>query len=103
MTQAPTTISRKTPQLYRDCLRLVQHIAGKSAKGNQLRLIVRNEFKKNAHVEDPQVVENLKCNAIRGLSNYLMLQSFNKDSKLKSKAAAFAQDASQQLKQQDIK
>ncbi len=43
-------IQRTSSQLYRDCLRLVNHVAGRSRKGQALRAIVRGEFKKNAEV-----------------------------------------------------
>mmetsp|Transcript_14954 Transcript_14954/g.16186 ORF Transcript_14954/g.16186 Transcript_14954/m.16186 type:complete len:110 (+) Transcript_14954:33-362(+) len=83
-------ISRTTPQLYRDCLRLVQHIAGKSKKGQSLRGIIRNEFRKNMQVSDPALIENLKSNAIRGLANYLMIESTAKDKRLQTSANAYA-------------
>mmetsp|Transcript_34874 Transcript_34874/g.35520 ORF Transcript_34874/g.35520 Transcript_34874/m.35520 type:complete len:100 (+) Transcript_34874:178-477(+) len=80
---------RTSIHLYRDCLRLVQHMSGNSAKGKQLRTIVRNEFKKNMNVEDNTKIEFLKSNAVRALSNYLMLQSSTKDVKFQEKMAAF--------------
>ena len=72
--------ARTTIQLYRDCLRLVFHIAGRvradfdakvkldvtraslaqSTKGQQLRALLGNEFRKNADVTDPDQVEKLK-------------------------------------------
>ena len=84
-----SNISRKTTHLYRDCLRLIDHVAGKSAKGIKVRNIVRQEFKKNAEVKDPQAVEVLKSHAIRGLANFLMLESANKDLKFKNKVNEF--------------
>ena len=53
-------VSRTSVQLYRDCLRLVNHMAGNSAKGNQLRAIVRGEFKRNKDVHDEEKVAALK-------------------------------------------
>ncbi len=44
-------IQRTSTQLYRDCLRLVAHVAGRSKKGDALRAIVRGEFRKNAKVK----------------------------------------------------
>lgn len=55
-----------------------------------LRKIVRNEFKKNKEIVDPVAVEALKSNAVRALTNYLMLESSNKDEKLKERISAFS-------------
>lgn len=98
------TISKTVPQLLRDCFRLVNHIAGNSAKGRNIRKVcifiiysnlnysknylkvIRNEFRQNDSVKDVQQIETLKSNAIRGLANYLMLESISKDEKMKSRA-----------------
>lgn len=85
-----SAISRTTPALYRDCLRLIQHIAGNSKKGENLRRIVGGEFRKNAKVADEAVVVLLKSNAIRALANYLMIESSAKDTRFKEKAAAYS-------------
>lgn len=61
----------------------------KSSKGIHLRVIVRNEFKKNMSVTDPTTVAALKSNAVRALTNYLMLESSNKDQKLRDRIAEF--------------
>lgn len=95
------TISRTTPQLYRDCLRLVQHIAGKSKKGDNIRQIVRKEFQKNAGLTDPARIEQLKSNAVRGLANYLMIESTSKDAKLQKFANTFASKEASNLKDSD--
>jgi hypothetical protein len=81
--------TRTVGQLFRDCLRLVNHVSGKSVKGANLRRIVGEEFRKNAKVKDPEHVDRLKGNAIRALSNYLMLTSLSKDNKFKEKAGAY--------------
>jgi Complex 1 protein (LYR family) len=89
------TIGRTALQLYRDCLRLVRHVApGDCPKGVALRRTVRNEFRRHAHLvavldddEDngtTQQIANLKANAIRALSNYLLAMNASKDPKLKS-------------------
>lgn len=90
-------VVRTSPQLYRDCLRLAQHIAGKSKKGRSLKEIIRNEFRRNMHETDPHVIENLKSNAIRGLANYLMIESANKDKRLQSVAEDYTSKAAGQL------
>lgn len=92
------TISRTTPQLYRDCLRLVQHIAGKSKKGENIRQIVRREFQKNAELTDPVKIDQLKSNAVRGLANYLMIESTSKDAKFQKFANNFASKEASDLK-----
>jgi hypothetical protein len=84
--QGPT---RTVGQLFRDCIRLVNHIAGKSAKGDNLRKIVGNEFRKNAGLKDPDQIASHKGNAMRALSNYLMLESLSKDKKFKEKASSY--------------
>jgi hypothetical protein len=81
---------RTTTELFRDCLRLVNHVAGwHSKKGATLRKIVASEFRKNAAVEDEQKIEALRGNAVRALSNYLMLQSLGKDDNLSKIAKNF--------------
>jgi hypothetical protein len=66
------------------------HSHPKSIKGDKLRTLVRGEFKKNAAVTDKTKVEALKSNAIRALANYLMLESSNKDDRLRDKMAQFS-------------
>lgn len=95
--QYSAIITRPTTQLYRDCLRLIQHVAGKSIKGQKLRQIVRNEFKRNADVKEEKVVDHLKSNAIRALSNYLMLQSAQKDGKLQERMTKFTESEAKDL------
>ena len=81
---------RTSAELYRDCLRLVNHIAGHSAKGASLRKIVQSEFRKNALVKDEKVVEQLRGNAVRALSNYLVMESMYKDDNLNHVAKNFS-------------
>jgi len=71
---------RTSKQLFRDSLRLSQHIAGKnSPKGRQLVHMIRSEFKKNMNEIDPVKIEALKGAAIRALATYLMMESSAKD------------------------
>ncbi|GAB5035415.1 Hypothetical protein NocV09_02600570 [Nannochloropsis oceanica] len=72
-------------QLYRDCLRVADHIASKSPKGIALRNMLRSEFKKHANVEDGKQVEQLKMNAARGLANYLLYESGSKEPKIRAR------------------
>ena len=78
-------------QLYRDCLRLVRHIApgATSAKAVALRQTVRGEFRKHAQETDPETITNLKANAVRALSNYLLAVSAPKDPRVSSAAKDF--------------
>lgn len=75
--------------LYRDCLRLVKHIAGKSSKGNALRMTINTEFKKNAGETDPHRIEVMKSAAIRGLANYLMMESTAKDARFQQSSQKY--------------
>ncbi|KAG7397489.1 hypothetical protein PHYBOEH_000641 [Phytophthora boehmeriae] len=79
---APNQVTRTTIQLYRDCMRLAKHIGGSSKKGLAIKQLVRREFEKGRHETDPEKIEALKANAIRGLSNYLMLANSSKDQRL---------------------
>lgn len=58
-----------------------------SPKGQNLRLIVGAEFRRNNGETDEAKVEELKFNAVRGLSNYLLYEAASKDEQMKSKIA----------------
>lgn len=102
-------VIRTTPQLYRDCLRLVNHIAGRSKKANNIKKVILTEFRKNAKVNDPVLIDQLKSHAIRGLANYLMMESSSKDPRLQQASSTFsstsvkqAQNVKEQLKNSDL-
>uniref|UniRef100_A0A7S2CG24 Complex 1 LYR protein domain-containing protein n=1 Tax=Florenciella parvula TaxID=236787 RepID=A0A7S2CG24_9STRA len=78
-------IAKTTPQLYRDCLRLVSHVGGQSAKGRAMKMMVTTEFRKHADVTDEKELEALRANAVRALSNYMVYESSSKDPRLKAK------------------
>lgn len=64
-------------------MRLVRHITpGYSPKARALRHTVRSQFDAGRHETDPIKVENLKANAVRALSNYMLYQSAQKDDQL---------------------
>ena len=90
-----------TNQLYRHCLRLVNHVGGNSSKGKQLRKLVKNEFLRNKNETNEEKLNSLKNNAIRALTNYLMMESSMKDQRLKEKANAFKNDAVKSLNDGD--
>ena len=47
--------------LFRDCLRLITHMAGTSSpKALHLRTILKSQFLANAHVTDPARLHSLK-------------------------------------------
>ena len=77
-------MNRTSLELYRDCLRLVRHIApGESPKALALRSTVRQQFKQHMNETNEAQIEALKANAVRGLSNYMLFQSAKKDDHLK--------------------
>lgn len=87
---------RTSIELYRDLLRLINHIAPgiSSPKSIALRNMVRSEFNKSrillSNVSDAaereNKIEGMKANAIRALSNYMLyeggVQDQNKGGKL---------------------
>eukprot|EP00534_Pseudo-nitzschia_fraudulenta_P006862 CAMPEP_0201192000 /NCGR_PEP_ID=MMETSP0851-20130426/143694_1 /ASSEMBLY_ACC=CAM_ASM_000631 /TAXON_ID=183588 /ORGANISM="Pseudo-nitzschia fraudulenta, Strain WWA7" /LENGTH=106 /DNA_ID=CAMNT_0047478215 /DNA_START=146 /DNA_END=466 /DNA_ORIENTATION=- len=76
-------VNRTALELYRDCLRLVRHIApGESPKALALRQTVRMQFKARAKEEDATKIEAFKSDAVRALSNYMVYQSAQKDTHL---------------------
>mmetsp|Transcript_55974 Transcript_55974/g.65397 ORF Transcript_55974/g.65397 Transcript_55974/m.65397 type:complete len:109 (+) Transcript_55974:431-757(+) len=79
-----------TCQLFRDCLRLIQHIApGHSPKGTALKTMLRSEFVKSSTLKSSDEIENAKNNAVRALSNYMLYESGSKDNKLKKSMDRF--------------
>jgi hypothetical protein len=53
----------KTPPskaLFRDCLRLADHIGKQNGNGKALREMVRQSFKQNMYESDPQKIEEAK-------------------------------------------
>lgn len=51
---------KSVPQVYRDCLRLIDHIGGQSRKAEQMRKLVANEFRAHAEEKDETKIESLK-------------------------------------------
>jgi Complex 1 protein (LYR family) len=79
-------VQRTSRQLYRDCLRLIQHVApGRtSPKSVALRQTVRAQFRKHELETDGDVIELCKAKAVRALSNYLLAANAPKDPKVKA-------------------
>jgi hypothetical protein len=91
-------------QLYRDCLRLIRHIApGNSPKGMALRTMVKSDFGKNSAVKDEAQIEVLKAGAIRALSNYMLYESGAKDKKLGTAMKKFNEDERAGMRNKDDK
>mmetsp|Transcript_6772 Transcript_6772/g.9708 ORF Transcript_6772/g.9708 Transcript_6772/m.9708 type:complete len:114 (-) Transcript_6772:43-384(-) len=90
---APAPVQRTAIQLFRDCFRLVRHIApGHSPKAMALKIMVRGEFAKSKDVTNEVEIEALKAGAIRALSNYMLYESGAKDKKLGSAMKKFNDD-----------
>ena len=85
-------------KLYRDCLRLVRHMAPgtSSPKSLALRSMVRLEFQKHKDETDLEKIEIHKASAIRALSNYMLYESGVKDQKLGKAMKKFNHDTSNQ-------
>jgi Complex 1 protein (LYR family) len=83
MSGSGPVIERTARQLYRDCLRLIRHVApGMSAKNTALTATVRGEFRKNRALVDQGDIDQCKSHAIRALSNYLLATSAQNDPKV---------------------
>lgn len=82
MATTSSTALKTSLQIYRDCLRLVKHIAGNSPKAKKVTLIVKNEFRKHSTVTDAEQVHQLKFNAVRALSNYLLYEASLKEERI---------------------
>ena len=74
-------LERSTLQLFRDCLRLAAHVGGDSPKGVALKRMVTEGFRKHSDVTDAAEISKLKADAVRALSNYLVMKSLNKSKK----------------------
>ena len=54
---------KSTTHLYRDCLRTIEHMNGRSAKGRHITAIVRQQIKDNKHTTDEDDIETLRNNS----------------------------------------
>ena len=64
-------------------------------------LPLAKEFKKNASIVDATQIDMLKSNAIKGLANYLMLESSMKDEKLQRNVAKYLKSETSSIKTHD--
>ena len=97
---SPTTAFQSTSlQLYRDCLRLIRHVAPSgSTKNAAVKQIVKAEFSRHRDETDPDRLEALRANAIRALSNYMLATQAPNDPKVAAAAKDFHGRSVQQAK-----
>ena len=58
---------RTSLELYRDCLRLIKHMAGSSSpKAVHLRSILSSQFREHKHEMDPARIQALKAGCVVG-------------------------------------
>jgi hypothetical protein len=68
-------------KLFRDCLRLVQYIAPRgSSKHGALKQSIVSQFKSRAAERNADTIQRYQADAVRALSNYLLLTSITKKS-----------------------
>ena len=64
-----------TRKLYRDCLRLCNHVGADSPKGMAMKAMVKQEFGKYKNVTEEKHIEFLQNDAVRALTNYLVFET----------------------------
>jgi hypothetical protein len=72
-------MDRTSLQLYRDMLRLVRHLAGRSPKAKALTSEVRTAFRANMLESDPNKIALAQQRGRQALTNYLTLESLVRD------------------------
>ena len=65
-------LDRSTKLIFRDCLRLISRMGLPPQNIPSVRKLVKIEFYKNKGVTDEKKINELRSNAIRGISNYLI-------------------------------
>ena len=90
MASSATAFQRTSLQLYRDCLRLIRHVAPPgSTKNAAVKKVVKAEFSRHLDETNPDRLEALKANAIRALSNYMLATQAPNDPKVAAAAKDF--------------
>mmetsp|Transcript_12025 Transcript_12025/g.23626 ORF Transcript_12025/g.23626 Transcript_12025/m.23626 type:complete len:217 (-) Transcript_12025:133-783(-) len=69
---------KSSKEIYKDLVRLINHIGARTEKGKRLLETVRHEFRKNKHLTDPEAIEEAKAAGARALSNFLLSDSLSK-------------------------
>eukprot|EP01115_Flamella_aegyptia_P015551 TRINITY_DN96338_c0_g1_i1.p1 TRINITY_DN96338_c0_g1~~TRINITY_DN96338_c0_g1_i1.p1 ORF type:complete len:81 (+),score=4.43 TRINITY_DN96338_c0_g1_i1:99-341(+) len=62
--------TRSTLQLYKDCLRLAQHVGNINNNTKVLTNHVSDEFRKNMFETDPDRIEEQRGLAVKALTNF---------------------------------
>lgn len=100
-------LSPHYPQLYRDCLRLIRHVAPggpfRNAKARALQETVKAQFAQHRNETDPDKILTYKADAVRALSNYLLATSIKNDPKVRAAAQDFQKRSVQEAKQEQRK
>lgn len=65
---------KSTLEIFRDCLKLIPRMVDERNKIQAVRKLLKNEFLKNKNVQDQTKIDDLRFNAIRGISNYLIFK-----------------------------
>lgn len=60
---------KTVPQVYRDCLRLIDHIGGQSRKADVMRKLVAREFRAHSEEKDEKKIEHLKRKSVTARGN----------------------------------
>jgi len=78
---------RTTLELYRDCMRLANHVGKDNGPGGirAIKAQVRSQFKKNLYETDQKKIEEQREAAVRALTNYFVYyaQQLTKEEQLK--------------------
>lgn len=70
-------MNKSVTNLYRDCLRTIEHSAGDSLKSRTMKQLVARQFRQSKTVKDTVQIERLRKNAMSGLANYLSMQTIS--------------------------
>ena len=65
--------NKSTLEIFRDCLRLIPKMVHEPNKVIAVRKLLKQEFFKHRNEKDPEKIQSLRFNAIRGISNYLLI------------------------------
>ncbi|KMZ56684.1 hypothetical protein ZOSMA_92G00450 [Zostera marina] len=74
-TALPPEIANNVIRLYRECLRRARYVGHKQHNTKLVVGMVREQFKKNMHEKDPEMIQKFKDDAARGLINHIIYES----------------------------
>lgn len=75
-------MDKTATQLFRDLMRLAEHVGGRGVRGDKIKTMVRAEFRKHSGEKDPEKVEQLLGTARSALTNYLVMDNLAREGKL---------------------